>query len=204
MAKPVVGLLGGIGSGKSQVADALARRGGGRVIAADDLAHEALRQPEIRDRVVARWGAHLLDEGGAVRRRSLADIVFGDPAELRALEALVHPWIKRRIREEVDRAQADPAVRLVVLDAAIMLEAGWGEACDRLVFVEAPRELRLSRLARKRGWSEAEVAAREAAQMPLTEKAVRADHTLDNSGSLGQVNRQVDDLLRQWGLTPVP
>ena len=97
---------------------------------------------------------------------------------------MVHPWIKERIRAEVDAARTDAAVRLIVLDAAVMLEAGWHDVCDRLVFIDAPREARLRRVAEQRGWTAEELEAREAAQLPLTAKAAHADHTLDNSASL--------------------
>src|SRR5262249_45585671 len=146
----VIGVVGGIGAGKSALTQSLARRGA-RVIAGDQLGHEALRQPAIRDRVLSRWPA-VGDERGGVDRKKLGAIVFADPEELRALEALVHPWIKGRIAEEVARAKSDPGVPLVVLDAAILLEAGWDSACDRIVFVDAPRERRLARLA-GRGWA---------------------------------------------------
>ncbi len=81
-----------------------------------------------------------------------------------------------------------------------MLEAGWNGACDRLVFVDAPRPLRLERVARQRRWTAADVEARERAQLPLTAKAARADHVLDNSGNIEDLERQVDDLLRTWGM----
>jgi dephospho-CoA kinase len=197
--KPVIGLIGGIGSGKSRVAAKFARRGA-RVISGDELAHEALRQPEVKEEIARRWGPALLDEHGEVRRRELAALVFADKAELKALEALVHPWIKRRIAAEVEKARHDPTVRLIVLDAAVMLEAGWSELCDRLVYVDAPRELRRKRVAEQRGWTEEEAEARELAQLPLTEKASRADHALDNSATLAHLSRQVDELLRLWGL----
>ncbi len=200
MPKPVVGLVGGIGSGKSRVA-ALFRERGGRVIAGDDLGHEALRQPAIRARITARWGKELLDDTGAINRRRLAVIVFADAAQRHALEAIVHPWIKQRMREEVATAQADPPVRFVVVDAAILLEAGWNDLCDRLVFVDAPPEVRRQRIADQRGWTADEVAARELAQLPLTAKAVRADYTLLNGGSLESLKQNVDDLLQVWGLS---
>jgi dephospho-CoA kinase len=207
MAKPVVGLVGGIGSGKSAVADAFARRGA-RVIAADALGHEALRQPEVRSKVVARWGPGVLDEAGEVSRPVVAGIVFAKTPrardELRALESLVFPWIERRARDEIAAARGDPRVRLVVLDAAVMLEAGWNKVCDRLVYVHAPREVRLGRLAASRGWSAKEVDERESAQLSLTEKATRADDAVDNSGSPEQTQRQVDELLRCWGLPVTP
>jgi dephospho-CoA kinase len=200
MPKPVIGLIGGIGSGKSRVA-ALLRDKGGRVIAGDDLGHEALRQPAIRDRVIDRWGKGLLQDNGEINRRRLGAIVFADPAARHALERIVHPWITQRMRDEVAQAQADPAARFVVVDAAILLEAGWNDLCDRLVFVDAPTEVRRRRIAAQRGWTSAEAEAREQAQLPLTAKAVRADYTLHNAGSLESLDRQVDDLLRVWGLS---
>jgi dephospho-CoA kinase len=199
--KRVIGLLGGIGSGKSRAAEAFARAGA-RVIAGDELAHEALRRPEVREQVVRRWGAQLLDEHGEVNRRELGGIVFADPEELKALEAMTHPWIRRRIEEEVAKAQADPGVPLVVLDAAVMLEAGWHGVCDELVFVDAPDEVRRRRVARGRGWTPEEARARESAQLPLTEKRARADHVLDNSAAPEHLDRQVDRLLRRWGVVP--
>jgi dephospho-CoA kinase len=201
--KPVVGLIGGIGSGKSAVAEAFARRGA-RVIAADELGHEALRQPEIRARVVERWGPGVLDESGEVSRRKLAGIVFAPTpageAELRALEDLVFPWIGRRIREAVAAAEADPAARLTVLDAAVLLEAGWGDLCDRLVYVHAPRAVRLRRLTAGRGWRPKDVEDRERRLLSLTEKVTRADDVVDNSGTLAEVDAQVEALLARWGL----
>jgi dephospho-CoA kinase len=199
--KPIIGLLGGIGSGKSRVSAALAGLGG-RVINADELGHQALRQPEILRRIVQRWGTSLLDDQGQIVRRRLGAIVFRDPAERKALEALVHPWIGQAIRTEVARARADPAVRFVLLDAAVMLEAGWSDVCDTLLFVDTPQELRLRRLLEQRGWTAEEVQAREHAQMTLTEKAARADHVLDNSGSLEQLDAQVEQLVPILHLAP--
>src|SRR5205085_8506223 len=134
----------------------------------------ALRQPEVVAQVVARWGRGVLDDAGQIDRGKVGAMVFADPAEREALEAMVHPWITRRLCEELAAARADPAVPFVVLDAAIMLEAGWESACDLLVYVHAPRAVRLRRVAEQRGWSPAAVAAREAAQLPLAEKARRA------------------------------
>lgn len=196
----MVGLVGGIGSGKSRVAAAFAARGA-RVVSGDDLAHEALRQPEVKEQIAGRWGRDVFDDKGEVARGRLAAVVFKDPEERRALEAMVHPWIRSRIRQQVEEARRDPALRLVVLDAAIMLEAGWNGICDRLVFIDAPKEERLRRVAGQRGWTAADLEARERAQLPLTAKAARADHALDNSGSLERLGRQVDELLRHWGLT---
>src|SRR5262245_34362751 len=107
-ARPVLGLVGGIGSGKSEVAAALARRGG-CVVAGDPLGHEALRQPGVREQVVARWGSELLGPDGEIDRRTLGAVVFAAPGERAALESIVHPWIGRRLAEQVAAARADPA-----------------------------------------------------------------------------------------------
>ncbi len=133
------------------------------MISGDALAHAALREPAIKELVVGRWGRRLLDETGEIQRRLLADLVFADADERLALEAMVHPWIKERIRAEVEAARADAATRLIVLDAAVMLEAGWHDVCDHLVFIVAPREARLRRVAEQRRWTAQEVEAREAA-----------------------------------------
>lgn len=198
--KLAIGLIGGIGSGKSQVARELVKRGG-KLISGDELGHEALRQPEVRDRVVKRFGPGILGTDGEIVRPRLGALVFTDPVELAALEAIVHPWIHARLRKEVDSARNDPAVRFVILDAAVMMEAGWHEVCDKILFVDAPEEVRLQRVAERRGWTAAELHAREARQMPLTDKASRADHGIDNSGSLEHLSRQVDALLHDWDLT---
>jgi dephospho-CoA kinase len=130
----------------------------------------------------------------------LAVIVFGDPKERRALEALVFPWIERRIGEEIAAAGARNDVALIVLDAAIMLEAGWDKMCNWLVYVHAPRAERLRRLQEQRGWTAKEVQEREDVQMALTDKVSRADYAVDSSGTPERVARQIHDLLGHWGI----
>jgi dephospho-CoA kinase len=198
--KIVIGLIGGMGSGKSRAAEEFAKHGA-RVISGDKFGHEALRQPEIKQQVVNHWNSQILDEKGEVDRRRLGTIVFADSRERKVLEGMVFPWIERRIGEEIAQAQGDPSVRFVVLDAAIMLETGWAGACDRLVFLDAPRQERLQRLAQERDWSAQEVDKREESQWPLSEKQKRADWILDNSGSPHELSRQIQQLLQQWGIT---
>jgi len=199
--KPVVGLIGGIGSGKSRVAAEFARRGA-VIIAGDQLGHEALRQPAVKEQIVGRWGKGVLDDKGEIDRRKIAGIVFASQAELRALEGMTFPWIERGIEQGIRQAREDPGVALVVLDAAVLLEAGWNRYCDRLVYVHAPRAQRLARVAAQRGWTAKEVDARARAQMPLADKVSRADDVVDNSRSPEETARQVEALLRRWGLAP--
>ena len=189
--KPIIGLVGGIGAGKSLVAALFAERGA-RVIDADSAGHEALRQPAIREQVKARWGSQVMESGDQVNRRKLGSIVFADPGERTALQAIVFPWIDQQIREEIAGAQSDPNVRLIVLDAAIMQETGWDAACNRVIFIDAPRSHREARLMEKRGWSREELPAREKAQMPTDEKRSRAHDVLINDGSIADLASQVD------------
>jgi dephospho-CoA kinase len=199
----ILGIIGGIGSGKSLVADELVRRGG-YLIAGDALGHEALQQPEIKEKIVQRWGRDILDEQGQVQRRRLGRKVFANPKELHALEELVFPWIGKRIWQEIARAKAVGAP-LIVLDAAVMMEAGWDKNCDRVIFVDAPRHTRLERLVQKRGWSEEELLAREQAQLPEEDKRRRADAIIDNSSTPARLAEQVEKLLRQWHIVaPLP
>jgi len=201
--KLVIGLIGGVGSGKSLAAEEFTKHGA-RVLSGDEFGHEALRRPDIKEQVIRRWGQEILNANGEVDRRKLGTIVFGDAKERQALEALVFPWIEKRIDEELTRAANDPTVKFVVLDAAIMLEAGWDRRCDRIVFVDAPRDIRYERLASKRGWTAQQLESREKAQWPLNEKLKRADAILDNSGSPDALARQILRFLEQWGILGNP
>ena len=112
---------------------------------------------------------------------------------------------RTRIHEEIGNAHTDPRVRLIVLDAAIMLEAGWNDVCDRLVYIDAPRDVRLERVAEQRGWTAKEVEARERAQLPLTERPREPIMCSTTPPLCEHLNRQVDDLLRALGIaTAVP
>jgi dephospho-CoA kinase len=194
--KPIIGLTGGIGGGKSHVAGLFAELGA-HVIDADRLGHEALRQPDLLGEVVNRWGPEVLNAAGAIDRRKLAGRVFADPAERAALEGMVFPWIFRRLQEALIRAEADPAVRAVVLDVALLLETGWDRVCDVLVFVDAPHAERLRRVQEKRGWTDADLAAREQAQWPIDKKRARADIVIDNAGDPARTRAQVERCLAE-------
>jgi dephospho-CoA kinase len=195
--KPVIGLIGGIGAGKTTAARCFADRGG-LVIDADAIGHDALRQPEIVAKIVERWGARVRKPDGSLDRRAIGKIVFANPTERNALEQLVFPFIGEGCRQQIAHAQHDPAARFVVLDAAVLLEAGWNKEVDWIVYIDAPREVRLARVSKRTGWTEAELTAREAAQWPEDVKKARADAVIDNSAGPEELQRQVDRLLREW------
>jgi dephospho-CoA kinase len=197
---PVLGLIGGIGGGKSSAARVLAGRGAA-VIDADAVGHDLLEDPAIRDRVVERFGAGVLEvppsgEAGRPRvsRRALATIVFGDAAALRDLEAILHPAMRDRFRRTIDSLVRDRGRPCIVLDAAVLLEARWDDLCDRIVFVDAPRAERLRRATQARGWSEATFEARERSQRPVEEKRRRADWIIVNDGGPDRLEPEVERL----------
>lgn len=203
--KPVIAIVGSIGAGKSTAAKMLAECGGAWIVA-DALGHEALVQPDIVQRVVAKWGPSVLTNDGSVDRRALAKIVFHDANERKSLENMVYPYIGQRVREELAKAENDAKFRFVVLDAAVLLEAGWTEIYDHLLFVDAPRTVRYERLAIRSSWSESELAGREAAQMPLDEKRQRADAIVINDGTPIALRKQLVDCLERWNIrceTPI-
>lgn len=207
---PVVGLIGGIGAGKSVAARMLAERGA-TVIDADSVGHELLTDPAIRARVVERFGPGVLDAEDGVRgldaaisRRALGAIVFADPAALRDLEAILHPAMRERFRREIDRVNREGRSRCVVLDAAVLLEAGWDDLCDLVVYVDAPRDERLRRVAAARGWTASMLEARERSQWPAERKRSRADWILCNDGDLGRLVRELDGLVDRLRSTDAP
>lgn len=187
----IIGLVGGVASGKSAVAAALARRGA-VVFDADQLAHRVLDEPEVRDALVARWGPEVLDPHGRISRPAVAQRVFGvgvAPAEREFLEETVHPRIRQRIEAAI-RQLPDAGTPAVVLDAPLLFEAGWAAICQAVLLVDAPLELRTARAA-ARGWSPEELARREATQLPIEEKRRRSTHVIDNSGNLDDLDARV-------------
>jgi dephospho-CoA kinase len=191
---PVIGLLGGIAAGKSAVAAMFAKLGA-RVVSADAIGHAVLAELEIRQRIAARWGAEVLDAAGRVDRGKLAERAFAGPAEHAALEAITHPAILDELRRQIAsaRAASPPAI---VVDAPLLVEAGLDAACDVLVFVECPEELRGARV-RERGWDAAELARRQRLQQPLEAKRARARRVIDSGVSLETTFQQVQELWQE-------
>lgn len=188
----IIGLLGGVASGKSLVAECLEQLGAAR-LDADRVGHEVLREPEVEAAIRARWGEAVFDCDGRVDRPAVARIVFAPTVEGRAelffLEQLTHPRIGIRLRDEADKLTA-AGKQFLVLDAPVLLKAGWDSLCSVILYVDAPRELRLQR-ALGRGWSAEEFARREAAQESTETKRKRADFVVDNSGEAAETREQV-------------
>lgn len=188
----LVGLTGGIGSGKSTVARMLEERGA-VVFDADLLAREAV-EPGTPGHaaVIERFGADVLAPGGELDREALASIVFADPSARRDLEQIVHPEV-RRLFAEGSEAYHDTD-RIVVFSAPLLVESGMHTAFEILVVVSATVATQVERLMRQRGMSEAAIRARIDAQAPLEDKAAVADFLVDNEGTLAELQSQVERL----------
>ena len=189
----LVGLTGGIGSGKSTVAHLLEERGA--VVFDADVIARTVVEPGTpgHSAVVERFGANVLAPGGELDRDALASIVFADPAARRDLEAIVHPEV-RRLFAEGSEAYRDTN-RVVVFSAPLLVETGMHTAFDVLIVLSTRVETQVERLMRERGMSEDAVLARIAAQAPMEAKAEVADVLLPNEGDLDELREGVD---RVW------
>jgi len=189
----LVGLTGGIGSGKSTVARLLEERGA-VILDADVFARDAVRVgTEGFAAVVRRFGDEIVAPDGELDRSRLASIVFADPAALADLEAIVHPEVRRMIADGIqDHLDGD---RVVVLVNPLLIEMGTHRDCDVVVVVSASPDTQVARSV-ARGMDEADVRARIAAQLPIDDRARMADVLLDNEGTLEELAAEVEVLWR--------
>ena len=192
--KPIIGLCGGLGSGKSFVARLLVEQGCG-LIDADANVAELYQDSEFKQHLQQRFGEELLNRNGEVNRKWLADVIFNDPYERRRLEAMVHPRVRQRRQQQLEAFQSDPNVRAIVLDVPLLFEVHGENICDWVIFVDADEPLRQQRVATHRGWDGAELRRREAAQTPLKQKRELADEVIYNNSSLEECRRQVLQIL---------
>jgi len=194
---PMIGIVGGIGSGKSTLTNALQQIFRCHRLDADQAGHRVLRRAEIKQKLIERFGKEIMESGGEngtagarigeIRRSSLAALVFGESDEQRrnrkSLEQIVHPAIHQDLLDERQAHLDAQDCDLLLLDAALLLEAGWAELCDAVIFLDVPKCIRLERV-KERGWTEEELDRREASQLSLEQKRNAADFILDQSGSL--------------------
>ena len=195
----LIGLTGGIASGKSTVARFLAERGAA-VIDADSLGHRAYEPdtPAFRA-VVAAFGAEIVGEDGRIDRRRLGARVFNDPAELTRLTDIVWPEIRRLALEDAEKIRAERPETPIVLEAAVLLEAGWEDMVDEVWVVLVEPEVAIARLASRDGLDREQALARIRSQMSNAERAAQARVQIDNSGSEVDLRAELD---RCWSELP--
>jgi dephospho-CoA kinase len=193
----IVGLLGGVASGKSFVAKKLSELVDGTIIDADQVAREVMQDTQIIERIVDAFGATVQTSEGTIDRTALAKFVFGDGLEFdrkrEQLNAIVHPEVRKRIRSRIDELKELNPEGWIILDIPLLIENGYQPICDYILFVETPDWLR-AEFAAKRGWAADEIAKREASQTSLNDKRNFADAIIHNRGQ----EAFVVDQLREW------
>jgi len=187
--KPIIGILGGIGSGKSTAAAEFAKLGC-KVIDADKIAHELLGEPSVKEKVVGLFGRSILNPEGKIDREKLAEVVFADADKLSLINEIIHPLVLQRAGELIKQYDCQKQVKAIVLDMPLLVEVGWDKRCDKLIFVDCEQKLRLDR-AKKLGFDKNQVKIRENFQISLDNKANLADNTIENNSDFSVLAKQV-------------
>lgn len=193
----MIGILGGIGSGKSSVVRHVRNRCL-QFIDADRIGHDLLHDANIQQQIRQQFGNSVFASPDIIDRKQLAQLVFGDLPQhaqnLDKLNSILHPAIRSVIHQQIDEAAAD--TEAIILDAALLLEGGWDKVCRHLIFIDTPVAIRQQRVQQNRGWSPHELTKREATQWPIERKRQLADFVVDNSGSLHAAARQMEQIFQ--------
>lgn len=193
----IIGLTGGIASGKSTVSSYL-REKGATIIDADALTHGLLAPGGALHRAyVGHFGRQFLRADGTLDNRAIGAVVFSDPTEKKWVDGVAHPLIKSAVECAIEAARSR-GERLVILDVPLLFESGWDRICSRTCLVYVAKKLQLERLMARNGYTEAEAMARITAQMPLCKKRALADYIIDNSGEPTATYEQLDTLWEEW------
>lgn len=193
----IIGVTGGFASGKTAVSRMLARLGA-KVIDADRIGHQALTPNRLPwKKIVEYFGNSILNRDGTINRKRLSTIVFAEKKALRKLSQIVHPEVFEKIKLMVEQIKKDEPDSVVVIDAPLLIEAGFRREVDKLIAVKASVDKQIERAAKKWGLSVTQIRRRLEAQMPLEFKARMADYVIDNSGTLKQTRLQVEKIWRE-------
>jgi dephospho-CoA kinase len=194
--KPIIGIVGGIGSGKSFVAKIFGELGC-LVIDSDALVRLAYGEASIRAVLRKWWGDEVFKADLSVNRSAIAAKIFAAPQMRELLEQLLHPWVDNERKKLMQAAVGNAQVLGFVWDTPLLLESGLDSQCDAVVFVDAPREVRLARVKESRGWDEAELERREKSQMPLDKKREISDYVIVNTAEADRLRGQIREILFQ-------
>lgn len=198
---PVIGVVGGIGSGKSSVPRHLAARRRLVIIDADRIGHELLQNSEVQKEIKIHFGDAVFTEDGTVHRGELAKQVFGPTDQhtqsRQTLNSILHPRIRTNIQERIRKENQAGEAEAIVLDAALMLETGWHSVCDVVVFVDVSEATRIRRVVETRGWTESELRKREANQFSIEKKKQLSHHIIDNNSTLDAAADAMERVLDQ-------
>jgi len=188
----VIGILGGVCSGKSTVAKEFAKLGC-VVIDTDKIAHELLEKKDVAEEVVAAFGRSILDSSGKIDHKKLADVVFADAGKLLSLNEIIHPLVLEWAEGLIRQYNRQNQVKAIVLDMPLLVEVGWEKRCDKLIFVECKWQLRVERAKKMGFFDENRLKIREKFQISLDNKANLTDNTIDNNSGFSALAKQVAD-----------
>jgi dephospho-CoA kinase len=190
--KQIIGIMGGIGSGKSTVAAEFAKLGC-KIIDADKIAHNLLEEKEVREQVTALLGSAVLDSHGKIDRSKAADIVFRDSEKLSRLNDIIHPNVMKKTEELIEKYNHENDCNAIVLDMPLLVEVGWEKRCDRLIFVDCDEKTRENRLKNK-NFQKNHIKNRENFQISLDKKKNMADNTINNNSDFSTLVRQIAEI----------
>ena len=188
--KPIIGILGGIASGKSTVAAEFGKLGC-KVIDCDKIAHELLGEDDIKKQVIESFGPDILNTSGEIDRKKLGDIVFTDAEKLSTLNGIVHPPVLQRTEQLIEQYNHQNEVKGIVLDMPLLLEAGFEKRCDRLIFVDCEEKIRADRAQKMGLFDKNKLKIRENFQISLDIKARIAENGISNSSDCEALVKQV-------------
>ena len=193
--KPIIGLIGGIGAGKTSVAKLFAEAGC-CVVSADDLVHRAYKEERVKATLRKWWGNLIFDPAGNLDRSTVARKIFTNEVERRRLEAFIHPIVNSEREVLMRRAALNDGVCAFVWDTPLLVETGVNAKCDAVVFIDTPKEVRLARLAESRGWSADELDRREKSQAALETKRAVSHYVISNDGDEARARGQTLEILK--------
>ena len=189
----VLGITGGVGCGKSTLLSMLEKRKGAKVILADNLGHEVMEPgTECYEQIVTLLGSSILDETGHIKREKMAQIIYGDDEKRRQVNEIVHPSVKKEIKERIRMWQAEP---LVVVETALMFESGCDAYCDEVWGIFTDPEIRIDRLSKSRGYSREKSLSIMQKQMSYEELKQKCSHVLFNDEDPDKLWEQIKELL---------
>jgi dephospho-CoA kinase len=190
--KPIIGIIGGIGSGKSTVAAEFGKLGC-KVIDADEIAHELLEKKTVKKKILEYFGREILNPKGKINRRKLAEIVFADAGKLASLNKVIHPLVLKKTEKLIEKYKNQKNVKAIILDMPLLLEVGWEKRCDELIFIDCKQKIRAKR-AEKMGFNKNQLKIREYFQISLDKKAKLTDNIVENNSGFSALVRQVADI----------
>jgi dephospho-CoA kinase len=191
--KKIVGIIGGIGSGKSTVAAEFLKLGCA-VIDADALVHRFLDEKPVQQRIAKALKTSPLNESGPLNRRKIARLVFDNPENLAKLNSILHPRVLEETEQLIEKYRKTEEISAIILDMPLLLEMDWAKRCDRIIFVECPENLRYQRIQKKRNLSVKDIKMRENFQISLDKKHFQADTTISNNADYAVLVRQVIEI----------